>query len=323
MTDAEKLHVAMFPWLAFGHIIPFLELAKKIAQKGHTVYFISTPRNIERLPKIPQSLSTSINMVQFPLPHVENLPQNSEATMDLPYQKIPLLKRAHDKLQDSLSSFLETHLPDWIIYDFAPHWLPQIASKLGISRAHFGLFNAATVSFFGPTATDLLDAYGVRSEPEQFTVPPKWVPSTTSSKPVSFRLFEAKKTLEVYKENESEVSDWFRIKSTVEGCHVYLIRSCEEVESKWLNLLPGLIRKPVVPVGLLPPSAEDGALDAVVDRWLTKHEKGSVVYVALGSEIRPSQEDFNELALGLELSGVPFFWALRRGRGPSKAPRWV
>ena len=52
MAELKKLHIAMFPWLAFGHIIPFLELGKLIARKGQRVSFISTPRNIERLPKI-------------------------------------------------------------------------------------------------------------------------------------------------------------------------------------------------------------------------------------------------------------------------------
>ena len=104
----KKLHIAMFPWLAFGHIIPFLELSKLIAQKGHRISFISTPRNIERLPKIPPQVAPLITLVKLPLPHVENLPENAEATMDVPYHIIPYLKKAHDGLEQSLSHFLET-----------------------------------------------------------------------------------------------------------------------------------------------------------------------------------------------------------------------
>ncbi|CDP03446.1 unnamed protein product [Coffea canephora] len=59
-----KLHIAMFPWLAFGHIIPFLEYAKFLVQKGHRISFISTPKNIDRLPKIPPELATSIQCFQ-------------------------------------------------------------------------------------------------------------------------------------------------------------------------------------------------------------------------------------------------------------------
>jgi hypothetical protein len=34
------LHVVVFPWLAFGHIIPFLELAQQLARRGHFVTFL-------------------------------------------------------------------------------------------------------------------------------------------------------------------------------------------------------------------------------------------------------------------------------------------
>ncbi|CAN6542069.1 unnamed protein product [Malus baccata var. baccata] len=317
ITNKKLLHIALFPWLAFGHIIPALEVAKHIAQRGHKVSFISTPRNIQRLPKIPPNLTPLIDLVQIPLPRVENLPENAEATMDVPYDLIPYLKLAHDGLEQGITSFLQTHTPDWIIYDFAPYWLPPIASNLGISRAMFGGFNTYTACAFGPTLPDVLSRYSPRTLPEHFTVPPEWVPFPSK---LFFRLFEAKKLFDALEHNASGISDWFRMKSTVEGSQVCLFRSCREIEGDWLDLVPELYHKPAIPVGLLPPSVQDtedkeDSSWSIVCEWLDKRERATVVYVALGSEINPTQEEFTELALGLELSGLPFFWALRTPNG--------
>ncbi|KAL7192614.1 hypothetical protein ACSBR2_024437 [Camellia fascicularis] len=133
----------MFPWLAFGHMIPYLDLAKLIAQKGHKISFVSTPRNIQHLPILPHNLSPFIHFFELPLPHVDNhLPENAEATMDVPSDHIPYPKKAFDGLETGLAGFLQASVPDWIIYDFAPYWLPPITTKLGISRVFFLIINA-------------------------------------------------------------------------------------------------------------------------------------------------------------------------------------
>ncbi|XP_027124292.2 UDP-glycosyltransferase 83A1-like [Coffea arabica] len=47
--------------------------------------------------------------------------------------------------------------------------------------------------------------------------------------------------------------------------------------------------------------------------WLDKQSPGSVVYVAFGSTSRFSQEQINEIALGLELMDRPFLWVAWSG----------
>ncbi|KAK3211142.1 hypothetical protein Dsin_015848 [Dipteronia sinensis] len=306
-TSSHQLHIAMFPWLAFGHIIPYLELAKLIAQRGHKISFISTPRNIDRLPKL---ADPNINFVKLTLPHQDNLPETAEATSDIPSDKVQYLKKAFDGLQDPLSHFLQISSPDWIIYDFAHHWLPPIAAKLGISRVFFFIFPSWAICFLGSSSSAMINGDDQRNKPEHFTVPPKWVPFPTN---IAFRFHEAKKILDHEEVNVSGISDFVRLGLAISGCDVIATRGCFELESDWLKLLGELHQKPVTPLGLLLPQVrqDDNKTDTTIIEWLGEQKRGSVLYVALGSELTLSQEEVTELALGLELSGLPFFWALR------------
>ncbi|KAJ4965851.1 hypothetical protein NE237_017700 [Protea cynaroides] len=326
MAQSNNLHIIMFPWLAFGHMIPFLELSKCLAQKGHQISFISTPRNIERLPKLPPHLSPSSNFVKLTLPHLHNLPEEAEATSDVPFNKIQYLKMAFDGLKGSFSCFLETSTsaPDWIIHDFTFHWLQPLAAKHGIPCAFFSTFMASMLVFLG-TPWLRMSGEDTRTDPEHFTVPPNWIPSPSN---LAFRLYEILKMFESLSENASAVSDKHRFDSAILGSKFVIVRTCEEFEGDSLRILREKLYKiPVIPIGVLPPS------DALEDRddtewikiknWLDKQIKESVVYVSFGSEAEVSREEMREVALGLELSGLPFIWALRRPAGSEVGPSYM
>ena len=152
-ASATPLHIVVFPWLAFGHLIPFLELSKRLAARGHAVTFLSTPRNIARLPPVPEALSGRVRFVALPLPAVDGLPEGAESTADVPPEKVELLKVAFDGLAAPFADFLvaacagvgddrsggeeEAGLfgrrPDWIVLDFAHYWLCPIAEQHQVS----------------------------------------------------------------------------------------------------------------------------------------------------------------------------------------------
>ncbi|KAG8383620.1 hypothetical protein BUALT_Bualt04G0033000 [Buddleja alternifolia] len=315
----KKKHVVMFPWLAFGHIIPFFELSKSIAQKGHKISFISTPRNIDRLPKLPPHLASSITLVKIPLPNTQGLPENAEATMDVKTQDIEHLKTAYDGMEVALTLFLEkkSSNADIIIYDFSAHWVPPIAARLGISRYFFCIFNAWFLAFMGTTEA-LINGLEDRVRPEDFLVPPKWV--TFQSK-AAYRLYEANWILGAAGNNASGFSDTYRAGKAIAGSNAMIIRHCNEFQPEWLKLLEELHRIRVIPLGLMPPSLQNYTANSTKDTfvsvrdWLHHQKKGSVLYIALGSEVVLSRDQLGELAHGLELSGLPFLWALRKPAG--------
>ncbi|KAK9096842.1 hypothetical protein Sjap_022339 [Stephania japonica] len=313
----SALHVAMFPWLAMGHFIPFLELSKCLAERGHRISFISTPRNIQRLPKIPPKLSHLIDFVVLPLPSIEGLPEDAEASVDIPINKAQLLKMAFDGLESPITAFLKSSSPDWILLDYASHWLPPILDELGLPWAYFSLFTAAMLSFFG--SPDAL-INNQRLSIEDFTKSPNWIPFESN---VAYRYHEMAKFFEAGGENESNASDFYRFGVAVRDSKFVALRSCVEFEPEWIALLAEIYQKPIIPVGSLYPfdhSEEHNNNWVSIRSWLDQHKAGTVVYVALGTEASLSQAQLTQLALGLEQSELPFFWVLRKppSYGPSR-----
>ncbi|EEF50571.1 UDP-glucosyltransferase, putative [Ricinus communis] len=312
---AKNLHVMILPWSAFGHLIPFFQLSIALAKAGVSVSFVSTPNNIRRLPKIPQNLETLIKLVEIPLPTLESqsLPIGAEATVDLPSDKIDHLKIAYDLLQYPLKQYVMDQQLDWIIIDVIPHWMVEIAVEMKIPLMHFSVYSASAYLFLcdpGCLAGD-----NMRTSWESMTSPAERINFPSS---VAYRKHEAIGAFEgIYGTNASGITDAERVAKILNSCQAIAIRSCTEFEIDSLNSFQKLMGKPVVPVGLLPlekPKAReitDGSWGEVF-KWLDQQKTKSVVFVSFGSEFKLSQEQVYEIAYGLELSGLPFLWALRK-----------
>ncbi|XP_022136716.1 UDP-glycosyltransferase 91A1-like isoform X2 [Momordica charantia] len=307
--ESETLRIAMFPWLALGHLIPYLEFAKLIGGQRHHVFFVSTPQNIRRLiPRVPSDLVPFITFVNLPLPPVAGLPDGAEATADLPSHLVKFLKVSYDELRHPMAEFLRSSSPDWILHDFASYWLSPIARQLRIK-----------IGFMGPVS-GMKGGEGIRKTPHDFTVTPTWIPFPTT---VSFSYYDIKKILDKSSENASGsdngVSDVHRFADVIQDSDVIAVRGSREFESEWFQVLNEIYQKPVFPAGHFPTTEHDQGEETetweFIKNWLDNQNRGSVVYVAFGTEAKPTKSELTEIALGLEQSELPFFWALKTRRG--------
>ncbi|KZV49648.1 UDP-rhamnose:rhamnosyltransferase 1-like [Dorcoceras hygrometricum] len=319
LSKEGKLHIVMFPWLAFGHLIPFLELSKAIARKGHNISFISTPRNIDRLPKIPQNLVSSFIFVKIPLRKVEGLPEDAESTMDIRAEDMDYLKKAYDLMETDVAQYLQNSSADAVVYDFASFWVPKIATNLGISRFFYSIFEAWFWGFFG-TVDDLINELEGRKKPEDYMSPPKWITFDTN---IALKYYEAKMICLAGEKNASGFSDAYRSGMGISQSDAFILRHCNEFDTEWLNLLANLYQKPLIPLGFLPPQFEETEDDdsenwVSLKKWLDYQIEGSVLYIALGSEAMINQDQLTELAYGLELADIPFLWAFREPKSTGR-----
>ena len=82
------------------------------------------------------------------------------------------------------------------------------------------------------------------------------------------------------------MSDFERLGTAFLSCEILVLRSCFELESDALHILSKVHQKPIIPLGLLPPSLPsnedkgDGNWEAV-KKWLDSKQEKSVFMLHL------------------------------------------
>ncbi|KAJ0982769.1 hypothetical protein J5N97_011024 [Dioscorea zingiberensis] len=229
-------------------MMPLLELCKTLANKGHHVSYLATPRNISKLfsTTTPTTLPSFLTFIPLPLPQTPGLPDFAEATSDVSPDQVQYLKIALDSLQHPFTTFLQEASPKLhrILTDFATPWAIPIASKFSIPCVFFSVFTASFLTFLGPPS-ELTTGKGSRGSPENFTVTPAWIPFPSK---LAYSLHGARNLMAAYENDASGLSDACRYRMTVEGCKALAPRTCMEVERDLVELLEDLHEKPVLPL---------------------------------------------------------------------------
>lgn len=300
MNMAEKiekpLHIAMYSWFAFGHLTSFLQLANKLAQRGHKISFFLPTKTQQKL--TPHNHHPHlITFIPIAVPAVEGLPSGAETTADVPYEARSLIMAAMDLTQDTIESLLSQLKPDLVFFDFT-EWLPNVARKHGVKSVYYATLLAVSGAYFLPRARAQLGG-------RDLTRPPPGFPPSKSM--ITLRDHEARAVGYAVTQMEFGGPGKMMLQRhavALEACDAFAAKSCREMEGDYCDFVYNVYRKPLLLAGPVVPEPPAARLDDKLNAWLSSFAKDSVIYCALGSECFLSKDRFQELLLGLELTGM-------------------
>ncbi|KAK4580987.1 hypothetical protein RGQ29_024589 [Quercus rubra] len=287
--SSTKLHVSMFPWFAFGHFIPYLQLSNELAQRGHRVSFL-LPKGAQAKLQHLNHYPNLINFYPLVVPHVDGLPLGAETASDVPFPLHMHLAIAFDRTQNQVETILTTLKPHFVFFDFS-HWMPVLAHQLGSKAIHYSMIAKHMTN-------------------EELIQPPPGYPSLlVLLKHKEFEIATVKILAEDH--NGTGVPSWYsRITSSMKGGDAIALRTYHEVEGPYCDNLRQQYAKLVLLTGPVLPETPATKLDEKWTNWLCNFEQGTVVYCAFGSQNILQKDQFQELLLGFELCGQPFLVAL-------------
>ncbi|XP_071703086.1 UDP-glycosyltransferase 83A1-like [Rutidosis leptorrhynchoides] len=305
-------HVLLLPPPGQGHVIPMMELAQCLVKQGVKVTFINT--------EVSHKLITSnwlekdgfgelMQMVCIP----DGL-EPWEDRADICKLTRSMLKTMPSKLETLIEATNNEDGNDKItcvIADATMVWGVKVGNKLGIRTAIFWTASAATLasvlSIQKLIDDGIINHKGLPLSDQIIQLSESMPPIKPENlgwlcfKDVDMveAVFQSSKAIE----EASTLTEWF------------ICNSATELEPAAFNLFPQLLS-----IGPLLASNRLGDQaghfwqeDSTCLTWLDQQPACSVIYIAFGSFTLFDPTQFQELALGLELTNRPFLWVVRPG----------
>lgn len=326
--NQHKPHFVLVPLMAQGHMIPMVDMACLIADRGATVSFVTTPVNAARIRPIIDRVKADglpIQFVELKFPCAEaGLPEGCENVDLLP--SMDLARPFFNALELFRGPF-ELYLrevkpvPSCMIIDYCNSFTAEIARELNIPR----------VIFHGPSCFYILCFHNILVH--------KVFDSVGDSEP--FAVPNLSRRIEVSK---VQAPGWFpgpeledvRIKALEAEASAdgIVINTFYELEPEFVEQYEKAIGKSVWPIGPLSLYNKDVASKAARGRkssidehqvmsWLDSMEPQSVIYVNFGSLVRTKASQLIEIGCGLEASNMPFIWVIKEAEKCPEFEEWL
>ena len=307
----------MFPFMAQGHIIPFLALALELEQrKKYSITILNTSLNIKKLrSSIPPD--STISLVEIPFtPSDHGLPPNTENTDSIPYHLVIRLIQASTTLQPAFKTLIQNILFQnqkhqlLIISDIFFGWTATVAKELGVfhvvfsGTSGFGLACYYSLWHNLPHRRVNSDEFSLPDFPEARVIHRTQLPNNIS---------EADGTDPWSVFQKSNLSQWVNSDGI-------LFNTVEEFDSVGLGYFKRKLGRPVWPIGPVLFSSGSGSGSRgkggginpnLCTEWLNTKPSKSVLFVCFGSMNTISALQMMELGKALERCGKNFVWVVR------------
>ncbi|XP_023553807.1 scopoletin glucosyltransferase-like [Cucurbita pepo subsp. pepo] len=321
-----QLHMFLFPFMARGHMIPMVDMAKLLAARGVKVTVVTTPLNsiaISNSIHTSKSLSVSnihLLILKFPTAEV-GLPEGCEnGDSVIAPAMFPKFIKALNLLQTQFEEAVMEHRPHCIVADILFPWVNDVAAKFGIPKLSF--HGTCFFSFCAMEFVRIHQPYNqVSSDTEPFQIP--YLPGEIS--------FTKLKLPDFMREDiKSDVTDFFkRAQESDSTSYGAVMNSFYELEAEYADCYRNVLGRKAWHIGPLSlcnqetkEKAHRGKESAIDEneclKWLDSKKPNSVAYVCFGSMAKFSSDQLREIANGLEASGKDFIWVVRKVNGEEK-----
>lgn len=329
----EDLHFVLIPLLCPGHILPMMDMARSLAQKGVRVTVITTSHNAVRFGTAVERATASglsIRLLQVRFPSQEaGLPERCDNADALPsFSSISKLFAGINMLQEPVEKLIEEMkpAPSCLIADKYMTWAVETAWKFQIPWIAFdGMSCFSQLCFHNLYISKVHETVSDGNQP--FVVPnlPDRIEFSRFQLPGMFNPGSAMQISEVRE----------RVRVAESEAYGVIVNSFEELEKKYVDRYREIKGGKVWCIGPLSlcnkneleKSQRGSELLAKRDtelKWLDSRKQGTVIYACLGSLSRLTPPQFIELALALETSNYPFILVMTSKGGKVKElEKWV